>query len=87
MVIGVKMSIESVIKDKVLDLLSVDLDYQIDLSSDTVLQNVGMNSIMFIKLIVEIESIFNVEYPDEKLILTESGTLREIVSVINNILR
>ena len=49
---------------------------------DTNLQDVGMDSISFIKVIIEIESYFNIEFPDEKLIITQAGTIKDLCDII-----
>lgn len=79
------MNIESVIKNIIVKQLEID-ENKTELLPDTNLQNIGMDSIKFIKLIVEIEGEFDIEYPDEKLLITESGTLERIVTVVNNCL-
>lgn len=50
---------------------------------DTDLQSVGMDSISFIKIIVGIENLFEIEFPDEKLLITEAGTLKNLFSIAN----
>ena len=77
------MNIETVIKNIILKQLEIDGN-KTEFLPDTNLQNIGMDSIKFIKLIVEIEGEFDIEYPDEKLLITESGTLERIVTVVNN---
>lgn len=77
------MNIESVIKNIIVKQLEID-ESKTELLPDTNLQNIGMDSIKFIKLIVDIEGEFGIEYPDDKLLITESGTLGRIVTVVNN---
>lgn len=79
------MNIESTIKDIIAAQLIIDLD-DVELLSDTNLQNMGMNSITFIKIIVEIEGEFDIEYPDDKLLITESGTIEQMVSIVKSCL-
>jgi len=79
------MNIESIIKDIIATQLTIDLN-EFELSLDTNLQNIGMNSITFIKIIVEIEGEFDIEYPDDKLLITESGTLKQMLSVVEGCL-
>ncbi len=79
------MDIEPKIKNIIIGQLDID-ENKIELLSDTNLQNIGMDSIRFIKVIVEIEGKFDIEYPDDKLLITESGTLEKMVAVVNNCL-
>ena len=80
------MDIESTIKTIIIEQLNIELDKTM-LFDDTNLQVAGMDSIKFIKMIVEIESTFDIEYPDEKLLITESGTLKQVIEIIENCLK
>ncbi len=79
------MDIEPKIKNIIIGQLDID-ENKVELLSDTNLQNIGMDSIKFIKVIVEIEGEFDIEYPDDKLLITESGTLEKMVAVVYNCL-
>lgn len=55
---------------------------------DTKLCELGLNSVNFIKLIVGIESEFDIEFDDDALLLYESETikgLKEFILKMNNI--
>jgi acyl carrier protein len=49
---------------------------------DTNLQSVGMDSIAFIKIVIEIENHFDIEFPDEKLLITQAGTIKDLCEII-----
>lgn len=49
---------------------------------DDDLIELGVDSITFIRIIVELEELFKIEIPDEKLLITEMGTIRKIVEVV-----
>lgn len=53
----------------------------IDIDLD--LRMVGMDSISFIRLVVEIENIFDFEFPDEKLIISEACTIQKLCDIIS----
>ena len=53
-----------------------------NISINTNLQSVGMDSISFIKIVVEIENYFDIEFPDEKLLITQAGTIRDLCNII-----
>lgn len=80
------MDIESTIKTIIIEQLNIELDKTMILQ-DTNLQEAGMDSIKFIKMIVEIENTFDIEYPDEKLLITESGTLKQVIEIIEDCLK
>ena len=79
------MDIDVVIKNIILKQLEID-ENKTEILLDTNLQNIGMDSIKFIKLIVEIEGEFDIEYPDDKLLITESGTLNKIITIVGSCL-
>lgn len=51
------------------------------------LSDFGMDSIGFIKIIVDIEDEFACEIPDSKLIISEMNTVNKIYNVLTSILK
>lgn len=49
---------------------------------DEDLIELGVDSITFIRIIVELEELFEIEIPDEKLLITEMSTIRKMVEVV-----
>lgn len=49
---------------------------------DENLVELGVDSITFIRIIVELEELFEIEIPDEKLLITEISTIRKMVEVV-----
>ena len=47
------------------------------------LQKMGMDSIKFVKIVIELEERFDIEVPDEKLLITEMSTLSQLVAVVS----
>ena len=47
------------------------------------LSALGMDSITFIRVIVALEEAFDIEIPDEKLLLTEMNTISKMTEVIS----
>ena len=43
----------------------------------------GMDSIAFIRVVVALEEAFDIEIPDEKLLLTEMNTISKMTEVIS----
>ncbi|ADL52822.1 phosphopantetheine-binding protein [Clostridium cellulovorans] len=51
-------------------------------TAQTDLRTVGVNSLAFIKLIVSIEAKFNIEFPEEQLSVSQTGTIEKICKII-----
>lgn len=49
---------------------------------DEDLEKLGMESLEFISMILDLEKTFSVEIPDEYLVLSEINTVRKIADVI-----
>ncbi|HCL01602.1 MAG TPA: hypothetical protein DHW61_04170 [Lachnoclostridium phytofermentans] len=49
---------------------------------DDDLSQLGMDSISFIKIVVALEEAFEIEIPDEKLLITEMGTINKMFEVV-----
>lgn len=49
---------------------------------DDSLVDLGMDSIMFIHIVVELEEKFAIEIPDEKLLISEMDTMNKMLSII-----
>ena len=63
--------------------ISINLTEPIEnVNVDTNLQNVGMNSITFAKVVVEIEKKFDIEFPYRKLMITQSGTIKDLCEIV-----
>ena len=68
--------ISELFKDKGFD---IDIIEYVDLIDD-----LGMDSITFISIVVEVEAHFNIEVPDDMLLLENFKCVDDIVSVIEN---
>jgi len=53
---------------------------------DDNLELIGINSLLFVSLIVKIEEKFNISFTDENLLLNRTGTIRALCSQIYNLL-
>lgn len=76
------------IKQEVIELISElfkDKGFDIDiLEYVDLIEDMGMDSITFISIVVEIEEHFAVEVPDDILLLENFKSVDDIVSVIEN---
>ena len=50
------------------------------------LSALGMDSIVFIRVVVALEEAFDIEIPDEYLLITEMNTLSKMTDVISTVL-
>lgn len=49
------------------------------------LKNAGMDSLSFISVIVEIENCFSITFPDEKLIIQNAGTIKQLCEIVKSV--
>lgn len=76
------------ILDKVLKVLNANLEnteITFEQTEDD-LSALGMDSITFIRTIVALEEEFDIEIPDEYLLLTEMNTISKMTDVISAVL-
>ena len=76
------------ILDKVLKVLNANLE-NTEITSEQIdedLSALGMDSITFIRVIVVLEEAFDIEIPDEYLLLTEMNTISKMTNVISAVL-
>ena len=76
------------ILDKVLKVLNTNLEnteITFEQTEDD-LSALGMDSITFIRVVVALEEAFDIEIPDEKLLLTEMNTISKMTEVISAVL-
>ncbi len=76
------------ILDKILEILNINIE-NAEFTPEHVgddLSTIGMDSIIFIRVIVALEDEFDIEIPDEYLLLTELNTISKMVDVISAVL-
>lgn len=74
--------------EKVLDAIKASID-GIEISPeqyDEELMQLGVDSISFIQIVVNLEDVFEIEIPDEKLLMEEMGTFNKIITVVTTVL-
>ena len=49
---------------------------------DEDLSQQGMDSIKFICIVIALETAFEIEYPDDYLLITQSNTLNKLASIV-----
>jgi acyl carrier protein len=76
------------VQDKILEIINSNIE-NVKIASDQAegdLSQLGMDSIKFISIIVAMEEAFGIEVPDEKLLITEMGTLNKMIDVVSTAL-
>ena len=76
------------ILDKVLKVLNANLEnteITFEQTEDD-LSALGMDSIVFIRVVVALDEAFDIEIPDEYLLITEMNTLSKMTDVISTVL-
>lgn len=78
----------SELEKKVLEIISKKLDYRDIINPTDSFKKVGIESMMFIKIIVELENEFDIEFDDDSLDLSEFKNVGDIaykvISMIDN---
>ncbi len=76
------------IQEKILKIINSNIE-DVKIQSDQAdedLSLIGMDSIKFISIVVALEEAFEIEVPDEKLLITEMGTLNKMIGVVSTAL-
>lgn len=76
------------IEDKVINIISNNvLNKEIVIDKNTnLVQDLALDSIVFIQIILDIETEFEIEFPDELLTMDSLSSLNTIVSIIESII-
>ena len=81
------MEIE-IIKPKIIEVISkifIDDSFDIDIvDCVNLIDDLGMDSLIFISIVVEIESYFNIEIPNDMLLFENFKSVDAIVSIVKN---
>lgn len=76
------------IQSKILEIINENID-NVEVSFDQTdddLSQLGMDSITFIRIVVAFEELFEIEVPDEKLLITEMNTINKMIDVVSTAL-
>lgn len=75
-------NIEQVVRELLKKHIKSNIDFE-EISSSESLENAGMNSIDFIKVVADIEMEYEIIFPDEELNFENFNTIDNIVKFIN----
>lgn len=77
-----------ILKQEVIELISIlfkDKGFDIDIIEYVdLIDDLGMDSVTFISIVVEVEAHFNIEVPDDMLLLENFKRVEDIVSIVEN---
>ena len=78
---------KEVTKEIILDIINENMEESVIASNqlNDDLYELGMDSIVFIQIIVKIEEIFECEIPDSKLLISELNTVQKIYDVLQEL--
>jgi len=79
------MKYENEIREILYKIITVTIPTD-EITYETNLQDIGINSLTFVRLIIEIEGFFNIEFPHDKLIISELGTIKELCKMVDAII-
>lgn len=78
------MSNAESVRQKILDIINSNIEntnLQLN-QADEDLVAMGIDSIKFISIVVALEETFEIEYPDDFLLITQSNTLNKLGNII-----
>ena len=73
------------LQEKICAIVSENIELSTD-QFDVDLSELGMDSLIFIRIVVALEEVFDIEIPDEKLLMNEMNTFNKIISVVSILL-
>lgn len=75
------------IYDEIFQIVLENIDEkEIKIDFETEFQQIGITSISFINIIIKVEQKYQIEFPDEKLLLSEAGTIKKIGDIVTMVL-
>lgn len=74
-------------KEKIYNILKsiLSIDENVLLDGDQSLEEFGLDSMLFIEMVVELEISFDVEIPDEYLLIQSLDTINKIFAIITEL--
>lgn len=76
------MNKRELIEEGVLSIIETQSKSSNIVAPETTLYDLKVNSIIFIKIIVDLETKFNIEFEDEKLLMSEFPTVKDFIDYI-----
>jgi acyl carrier protein len=57
-----------------------------DIKNDVKFEALGIDSLLYVRVIIEIEKAFNLNFPSDKLVLKNGGTIKELCDIVTMLL-
>lgn len=74
--------------EKIVEVINVSENIEVNNNQlDDNLSDMGMDSITFIQMVVNLEEVFECEIPDSKLLMSEMDTIRKVAQVLLDLYR
>lgn len=73
--------------NKIVEILNENIE-NLNITTENLDDNLfelGMESVVFIQIIVSLEEVFDCEIPDSKLLISEMDSLRKILNVLQSL--
>lgn len=77
---------EREIRDSIRE-LDVAVQSTCKIENDTSFQSIGMDSLNYVSLIVALEKLLNIEFPDEYLTLSAADSIEKLSEIIETVLK
>lgn len=79
---------KEVVKKKIIEVINESLERDVtEFMEDNELQEIGLNSVSFIKIVVKLEQIFDVEFEDDALEYTKFKYLVDLCDYVYGLLQ
>lgn len=70
------------ISRRIVEIIKVNTECSNEISENSLLCDLEMTSIDFVKIVIEIETEFNIEFEDEKLQFSEFPTIQSLIDYV-----
>ena len=72
------------LQTKVMEIVKINIETEEaqNATADADLSTIGMDSITFIRIVVALEEAFEIEVPDEYLLMAEMNTVEKMASIV-----
>lgn len=67
---------------RIVEIIKVNTECSNEISENSLLCDLEMTSIDFVKIVIEIETEFNIEFEDEKLQFSEFSTVQSLIDYV-----
>jgi acyl carrier protein len=73
-------------KKAIYDVIKQNISNSTDVNDDTVLVEIGIDSVEFITMIIALEEEFNIRFEDMQLVYDNYRTIGQLVSVVQQVI-